>query len=191
LAWSTGFPPFDGLAELWGKGVHHCPFCDGFEHRGEHWGVLADDPVMLDHARILKNWAGSLTVLTNGAEIPADKLTELAQAGIRTVSTPIARVRGRGDGHSLAGVALVDGNEVKIESLWIRPKQRQTPLVHHLGLVLGEDGSVLRNEVGETSLAGLYAAGDCVAGPMQQAILAAADGARTMFPIVHGLVLKT
>lgn len=184
-------PAIDGLAELWGKGVHHCPFCDGFEHRGEDWAVLADHPAMLDHARFLRNWAATLTVLTDNADLPADKLAELSQAGIRMVTTPIAKIHGRGDGHLLAGVELTDGSEVAVESLWIRPGQSQTPIVRQLGLTLRDDGAIMRDEAGETSLPGVYAAGDCAAGPMQQAILAAADGARTMFGIVHGLALSS
>lgn len=180
-------PAINGLAPLWGKGVHHCPFCDGFEHRGEHWAVLAEDPAMLDHARFLKNWAGAMTVLTNGLTMPEEKRAELTQAGIETISTPIARVIGGENGSTLAGVTFVDGNQVAIESLWIRPKQSQTSIVSKLDLALRDDGAIMRNAVGETSMCGVYAAGDCSAGSIQQAILAAADGARTMFPIVHDL----
>lgn len=184
-------PAIEGLAELWGRGVHHCPYCDGFEHRGKDWAVLVDDPAMLDHARFLKNWAATLTVLTDNVDLPDDKLVELSQAGIRTVRIPIATVRGSGDGHSLAGITLSDGSEVAVESLWIRPRQSQTTLVRELGLALSDHGGIVRSEGGETSLSGVYAAGDCAAGPMQQAILAAADGARTMVAIVHDLVLAS
>ncbi|KTR83436.1 hypothetical protein NS277_08645 [Novosphingobium barchaimii] len=179
-------PAIAGLSSNWGRGVHHCPFCDGFEHKGGHWGVLAEDAAMFDHAHFLRNWAGKLTVLTNGKAIPADKLAMAREAGFHILETPIARVL-EGDGHSIAGIAFDDGSKADVTSLWIRPAQEQTPIVHKLGLVLAENGAIERDAAGETAMPGLYAAGDCAAGPMQQAILAAADGARVMFGLVHGL----
>ncbi len=180
-------PAIEGLAENWGRGVHHCPFCDGFEHRGEHWGVLAETTAMLDHAAFFKNWAGRLTVFTNGADLPAEKLSDLSRAEIGLVTTPIREVLS-GDGHAIGGIVLKDGRREDIQSLWIRPLQSQTPIITGLGLNIRDDGGVWRDEMNETSMEGIYAAGDCAAGPMQQAILAAADGARTMFSILHSLV---
>ncbi|NKC04782.1 NAD(P)/FAD-dependent oxidoreductase [Brucella haematophila] len=180
-------PAIEGLAENWGRGVHHCPFCDGFEHRGEHWGVLAETTAMLDHAAFFRNWAGRLTVFTNGADLPAEKLADLSHAEIGLVTTPIREVLS-GDGHAIGGIVLKDGRREDIQSLWIRPLQSQTPIITGLGLNIRDDGGVWRDEMNETSLKGIYAAGDCAAGPMQQAILAAADGARTMFSIIHSLV---
>ncbi|MDH7787366.1 thioredoxin reductase [Ochrobactrum sp. 19YEA23] len=180
-------PTIEGLVENWGRGVHHCPFCDGFEHRGEHWGVLAETTAMLDHAAFFKNWAGRLTVFTNGADLPAEKLSDLSRAEINLVTTPVKAVLS-GDGHTIGGIVLRDGRREDIQSLWIRPLQSQTSIVTGLPLNIRDDGGLWRNEMNETSMKDIYAAGDCAAGPMQQAILAAADGARTMFSIIHSLV---
>ena len=180
-------PAVPGLRENWGMGVHHCPFCDGFEHQDQHWGVLADDPAMLEHALFLRGWSGAMTVFTNGADTSAWDFAPLEAAGVPIVRTPIARVIA-GNGHSLGGLELADGTVAAIESLWIRPKQQQTPLVQQLGLKLRDDGAIWRDDTGQTSQPGISAAGDCASGPMQQAILAAADGARTFFPIVRELV---
>ena len=181
------FPAIPGLRENWGRGVHHCPFCDGFEHQGQPWGVLADDPAMLEHALFLRGWSGTMTVFTNGADTTAWELAPVEAAGLRVVRTPIARVL-TGNGHSLGGLELADGTVETIESLWIRPKQQQTPVVQQLGLKLRDDGAIWRDDKGQTSQPGIFAAGDCASGPMQQAILAAADGARTIFPLVRELV---
>lgn len=183
-------PDIPGLREGWGRGVHHCPFCDGFEHRDQHWGVLADDPAMLEHALFLRGWAGSMTVFTNGLEHSAEALEPVEAAGIPVIRTPVARVMA-GNGHSIGGIELAGGSVVPVESLWIRPKQDQAPLVHKLGLELRDDKAIKRDDTGQTSMPGISAAGDCASGPMQQAILAAADGARTMFPLVRELVRQS
>ena len=180
-------PDIPGLRECWGKGVHHCPFCDGFEHQEQHWGVLDDDATMLEHALFLRGWAGSMTVFTNGAEYGAAELEPVEAAGIPIVRTPVTRVV-PGNGHSIGGVELAGGTTAAVESLWIRPKQDQTQLVHQLRLELRDDKAIKRDDMGQSSIPGISAAGDCASGPMQQAILAAADGARTIFPIVRELV---
>jgi thioredoxin reductase len=180
-------PDIQGLASNWGRGVHHCPFCDGFEHRGSHWGVLAEDPTMLGHALFLQNWASSLTVFTDGQTLPAAEVVKMRDAGIRIAEAPIERVLS-GDGPAIGGILLQDGSKEAVTSLWVRPRQEQTSLVRHLQLSLGENGAIERDEAGETAVPGLYAAGDCAAGPMQQAILAAADGGRIMFGLVRDLI---
>jgi len=180
-------PDIEGLAENWGKGVHSCPYCDGYEHRDRHWGVLADQPEVLDYASFLRGWSDQMTVFARPGDVSAERHDTLRQRGIPVVGGAIARVVG-GDGHSLRGVELADGSVHQVESLWVRPVQSQAPLVGRLGLRLREDGAIWRDERGETSVPGLSAAGDCAAGPVQQAILAAADGARTAFPVAHSLV---
>jgi thioredoxin reductase len=180
-------PAIAGVHDNWGKGVHACPYCDGFEHQDAAWGVLADQPGLLDHALFFRGWTGNLTVFTPVDGAPADKLAALEKAGIRIVTTPIAKVLG-GNGHSLAGVELQDGVVLRIESLWVRPAQTQTPLPLRLSLRMRDDGAIWRDELGQTSLRGILAAGDCAAGPLQQAILAAADGARVTFPVINALV---
>lgn len=180
-------PNVDGLVENWGKGVHSCPYCDGYEHRDRHWGILANQPEMLDHALFLRGWTERMTVFTALEDVPAEKHDALRSAGIQLVHAAVSKVVG-GDRHSLRGVQLADGSAHQVESLWVRPAQRQTPLVGRLGLRLREDGAIWRDERGQTSIPGILAAGDCAAGPVQQAILAAADGARTAFPTIHSLV---
>lgn len=34
-------PHIDGLSDLWGTGVYHCPYCHGWEVRGKPWAYMA------------------------------------------------------------------------------------------------------------------------------------------------------
>lgn len=182
-------PEIPGLQENWGRGVHHCPFCDGFEHRDTRWGILAEEPAMRDHAFFLRNWASDLIVFTNGSEATPDELAKLRDGSLTVVTDPVSEVIS-GDGHSLGGVKLLSGATEEVQSLWIRPAQSQTSLVQSLGLQTREDGAIWRDDKNQTSRPGIFAAGDCASGPMQQAILSAADGAKTVFAIIHDLVRK-
>lgn len=181
-------PNIDGLADLWGRGVHACPFCDGYEHRDQAWGVLVEQADLLGQAQFLQGWTPDITVFSTLTDLSEDMVKDLSAVGVPIISTPIAKVIGK-DGHSLQGVELRDGSFHALESLWIRPAQTQTALVKALGVHLREDGAVWRNDMGETSIPGIQAAGDCSAGMAQQAIFAAAEGARVTFPLIHALVL--
>lgn len=183
-------PRIPGIAEHWGKGVHHCPYCDGFEHRGNHWGVLAEESAMIDHARFLSGWADRISIFTNGYDPSDDKKRDISASNMQLFTKPLTGIVG-GDGPSLQGVMIEGGHIEAIESLWIRPIQRQTKLVTALAVGLREDGAIDRNELGETTIPGLFAVGDCAAGPVQQAVLAAADGARVAFGIMHRLITQS
>ncbi|MDB6076575.1 MAG: Thioredoxin reductase, partial [Akkermansiaceae bacterium] len=184
-------PEIPGVKENWGAGVHHCTFCDGFEHRDRPWGLMMEDPALAGHMAFFKGWSGDLRVFTNGRELGGEALELLRAAEMPVEMARIAEVIGAGDGHALKKVVLADGREVGIESLWLRPKQTQSSLVTALGLALREDGAVVCDERGESSRAGVYVAGDATAGPAQQALLAAADGARVTFGIIRELVMGT
>jgi thioredoxin reductase len=179
-------PAIAGVREHWGRGVHACVYCDGFEQRDTVWGVLAENERMCDYALFLKNWASQVVVFTNGSTPPEEKRAGLQAAGIKLVSEPVARVHG-GAAHSLKAVELEGGRQVPVETFWVRPAQSQTPLVQSLKLELA-DNFIRTNERCETSRPGIHAAGDCAGGPVQQAILAAAHGTRAAFSIVQDLV---
>jgi thioredoxin reductase len=81
-----------------------------------------------------------------------------------------------GTGHQLEAVELVGGRRVACEALLMHPPQKQVELVHALGVALDDDGFVKIDPMTrETSIPGIYAAGD-LATSRQAAILAAAAG---------------
>ena len=184
-------PVIPGLKESWGKGVHHCVYCDGYEQRDGTWGLIVEDPAMLEHVPLFRGWTHDLTVFTQGATVPEDEARKLRQAGIKVETLPIRDVKKGNNGSVIDGVVLEDGSFSSLQVLWVQPKQAQTPLVESLGLSLREDGAVDRSDAGETSRQGIFAAGDLSAGRMQQALLAAADGARVTYPITRQLIAES
>ena len=159
--------------------MHHCVYCDGYEHRDKAWGLLAEDPALLEHAVFFQGWTPDLTVFSRGAAFPAEAVSALGKAGIKIEPREIRAIVAGEAG--IEGVELEGGGFVALQAFWLHPEQSQTALVRSLGLALGEDGAVERSESGETSREGIFAAGDLSAGRMQQALLAAADGARVAY----------
>lgn len=171
-------PPVDGFQELWGHAIFQCPYCHGWEIRDKRWGyfVRALDPRHF-HAfsLLLRGFTKDVVVFTNGVEeLPEPALEALRAAGIRLETQRVARIVG--DGQRLVAVELADGTRVPCDALFTHPAQRQVDLVGALGVALDEDGFVRVDPMTrETSVPGVYAAGD-LATRMQSAIFAAAAG---------------
>ena len=173
--------PIEGFAEQWGRSIFQCPYCHGWEIQDQAWGCLvrAENAAhVLPFALQARGWTSELVVFTGGTfEIPEQARARLGAAGIRVETAPVARLVEQ-DGQ-LAAVELASGVRVRCEALFAHPPQRQVELVAAAALALDEAGLVRVDPVtGETSVPGIYAAGDLTTR-MQGAILAAAMGART------------
>lgn len=183
-------PPIAGMDIYWGngRGIYHCPYCDGYEHRDVPWGVVAHDQSSFDYAVFLTGWSQQITLFSQGLIAPSSVLSRLHAANVRLETGRIVRVHGGDAG--IEYIELEEGRSIQVGALWIHPRHSQTALVKQLGLELNEEGSIARNEQGETSERGIYAAGDLSAGPLHQAILAAADGTRVAYAINHDVIME-
>lgn len=177
-----------GYSDLWGKAIFQCPFCYGWEIQDRAWGVLATNAVSLDFAVMLTGWTRDLVVFAmDGFEVPSDKRALLEKAGVRLETR---RIRGLiAAGEKLDAVELEDGTRVPREILFDRPPQRQSSLVQRLGLELNEEGFVKLKGPGETSVPGIYAAGD-LGTRAQAAIVAASAGMLAAGMLNHDLNLE-
>ncbi len=85
---------------------------------------------------------------------------------------------------------LAGGTTVPCNALFVHPPQKQIELVHQMDVELDDAGFVpVDATTGETSLSGIYAAGDLTT-PMQGAILAAAAGTRAAGMLNHELTTE-
>lgn len=174
-------PELPGFHELWGDTVIHCPYCHGFELRDLPWAVLltaAELPI--DPIR-LRWWTEDLiVVLDEGLSIPADILDTWRAKGFGIEHGPIEALRSR-DGR-LEALDLVGGRSIPRDALLYAPPRRQAAIVGQLGLELDDDGCVVVDVSGQTSVEGVYAAGD-MCTLRHQIVFAAADGARVAMAV--------
>jgi thioredoxin reductase len=167
-------PAIAGFEQLWGTSIFACPYCHGWEIQDRRFAYLATDVESLGFALLLRGWTRDLVVLTNaGSAIPREMRERFASADISTEERAIARLVASGEG--LAAIEFSDGGTLPRDVLFARPAQRQVELVRRLGLALDEKGFVRVNDTRETSIPGIYAAGDLVSAA-QAAVLAAAAG---------------
>ena len=168
-------PVIPGLVELWGRDVIHCAFCHGAEHRGRAWGLIAPTAASVETAHRLLHWTDDLIVFAD-PDLPIDESTSarLCQHGIRIVREPLEALTTNAAGR-LTTVKLGDGSEIARDTLVYQPMQRQTRFVYETGVDL-VGGRVWVTEGCETSVSGLFAAGDLTAGH-QDVASAVASGA--------------
>jgi thioredoxin reductase len=154
--------------------------------RGRTWGILANTVALLEFASFVTGWASKVVAFTNGPlELPPELRARLDGAGVLLEPRRIHRLGSTAD-HRLRAVELADGAEVPCDAMVMRPPQRQSPLVGRLGLALDDAGYVRVSEREETSVPGIYAAGDLTT-PVQGAMVAAAAGVRAAWAINHEL----
>lgn len=62
-------PELSGFTEGWGSSIVPCPYCDGFEVAGRHWGLVWSGPMSHNYVRLYHDWTDTLTVFANGHDI--------------------------------------------------------------------------------------------------------------------------
>ena len=181
-------PDIPGYRELWGHSVFQCPYCHGFERVDRPWGYLAPSEEWLDWALLMTSWTDRVVAFTNAAfAVPDDARARLEQARVRLEERRIVALRASGG--ELRAVALAGDTELPCEALFVKPLQRQTDLVVTLGVKLDEKGYVQVDERRETSIKGIYAAGDATTR-IQGAGVAAGMGAHSAYTLNFSLTLE-
>lgn len=160
------FPDIPGLREKWGTSVHHCPWCWGWEGRDQRLGMLFDKPEAVPKLLVVNELASEMVAFwTRPDKAPDTVRNALAERSIMLVEGRVASFDG--DGPNLCGVTVEGVGTVPLDHVYISPLQRQTSLVQSLGLALSEPGYVEVNGMLETSIPGIYAAGDVLSQRQQ------------------------
>ena len=180
-------PPLPGAAELWGRGVLHCPYCHGWEVRQQPLAVYGRGKAGYGLALLVSRWSEDTVLLTDGASgIRPAGLARLKAQGVRVCEDALARLNGTPDG-GLTAIEFQSGQLLPRAALFLHAEQRQrSDLAAQLGCRLTQTGAVWTDKNGQTSQPGLYAAGDLDPGP-QQAIIAAAEASWAAIKLNEGL----
>ena len=173
-------PDTDGFEEFWGNGVHHCPYCHGYEVRDEPLGVMVTNQYMVEYAKLIYNLSDDLVVFTDGQDVFDEESRSLfVERGIEIEDEPITALNGS-DGE-LESVSLADGRDVARHALFYPPPMEQhSGLPVQLGLEVNQTGLVdatrSQRGIGLTSVEGLFIAGDASSGGPPSIASAVADG---------------
>lgn len=155
-------PAMPHLAQALQEGaLRYCPVCDGFEVIGQAVGLLVDDGSDTQEALYLRHFTERVTLfpVSRGVHFSESQRRELDEAGVRRVAEPVeslrlweGRVTVRHGGEETVVDSLYGGLGLKVHS----------ELGRHLGAQHDEHGYLLTDRHQETTVKGLYAAGDVV-----------------------------
>ena len=175
-----------GEDEFYGKGVSYCATCDGPFFRNKHIVVVGGGDAACDEAGFLAHLTDRVTMIHRKDHFRAQKA--IAE---RTISNPHIRVRfntrvleiqGAEDGMAKVGSVLLEDTETGAKEemvcdavfifIGMDPKTELASLAKK-----DEGGYIVTDEHMQTSIRGLFAAGDVRSKSFRQIITAASDGA--------------
>ena len=159
------FPDIPGFFEHYGSEVFHCPVCDGYEAKDRKVAVLGWSDQVTSFSVELANWARSVTVVAQGTLIDKDDRvrTQLGRHRITLCEEDAVELLGKRG--SLEGVRLETGEILDCDYLFFSlPENPVNSLARQLGCELDQDGHVVVDKQGRTSVDGVYAAGDLTPG---------------------------
>ncbi|ATI31505.1 NAD(P)/FAD-dependent oxidoreductase [Rhodococcus sp. WS1] len=181
-------PNIAGLQDRWGVDVLHCPYCHGYEVRDTPIGVLGGDnrPFTIHQASLVRQWSDDVVFFPNRIELTGTERERLTVRGIRIVEGDVAGVS-VADGR-LDGVELASGQVVPRSVVFVGPRfVPRDALLTDLGCEADENGWVVTDPAGSTSMPGVWAAGNVSDSPAQL-ITAAAAGSKAAIALNHYLL---
>lgn len=179
-------PPLTGIEEFYGRGVHHCPYCDGWELRDQPLAIYGDEQHGRKLALELRQWSAQLTLCTNGpAALSRQERERLRRNDIAIREERIARLEGN---EHLERLVFENGETLDCRALFFKGAERQrSDLAAKLGCDFTQRGAVRTGEYEATAVPGLFVAGDA-SRRVQLAIIAASEGAAAAYAINTALM---
>jgi thioredoxin reductase len=179
-------PEIAGLRDRWARDVLHCPYCHGHEVRGRRLGVLGGTPGAVRFAQIVRQWTDDLVYFTAPALLTTVERTQLQARAIGVVEGTIDSLLV--DDDRLVGVQLHDGCVVPRDALFVPPRfVANHDVLIGLGCRTDDEGWVTTDATGQTSVPGVWAAGNVV-DPRAQIITAAGAGSAAAIALNADLV---
>ena len=180
-------PEIEGLSGLYGRSVHHCPYCDGWEWADQPLAAYGRGTSGSALALGLTGWSDDVVLCTDGPSgLSVEEEEGLEQVGIEVREDQILRLEGR-DG-LLHRVIFTAGEPLSRRALFFDTGQHQgSQLAQKLGVRFNDKGTVETGFCEATNVPGLYVAGDS-SKDTQFVIVAAAEGAEAGVAINKALL---
>ena len=180
-------PTIEGLTELYGTSVHHCPYCDGWEWRDQPIAIYGSGEEGMALALGLTVWSENLVLCTGGPSgLSEEDLDQLNRQGVEVREDPIARLEGQNG--RLERVVFQNGEALPRRALFVCSGQHQrSSLARKLGCRFTDKGAVDTGTCEATDVPGLYVAGDS-SKQAQFVIVAAAEGSEAGMAINKALL---
>ena len=174
-----------GEREYRNRGVAYCPHCDGPLFKGKRVAVIGGGNSGVEAAIDLAGLVQHVTLIEYDTVLRADAVLtrKLASLANVTVLTGTETTEVLGDGQRVTGLAYRDRQSGAAHSVELKGVFVQIGLVPNTDWLKGTVKLSPRGEVevdarGQSSLPGVFAAGDCTVVPYKQIVIAMGEGAK-------------
>lgn len=164
LIFATGIkdtmPDIKGFDACWGISVVHCPYCHGYELRGQNTGIMANGAKAMHLASLVSNLTNKITILTNGtSELTEEQRNKLQGHAIDVIETALEQVDH--ENGQVKSVTLRNGHIIHFDALYAAlPFTQHSDIPVTLGCELTDQGYIKTDAFQKTTVAGVFACGD-------------------------------
>jgi thioredoxin reductase len=194
LLFATGIrdlmPDLPGFADCWGISVIHCPYCHGYEVNGTALGILGNGEMGFEFAKLISQWTPHLTLFTNGpSTLSMEQTKKLQQHHIAIIEDELDHLEHTAG--KLEQVIFKNGTKQAVSAIFARVAfQQHCAIPQELGCELTENGYLKIDHFNQTTVAGVYAAGDNTS-PMRAVSEATAAGTKAGASINKALIQES
>ncbi len=175
-----------GEAEYKNKGVAYCPHCDGPLFKGKRVAVIGGGNSGVEAAIDLAGIVAHVTLIEYDSQLRADAVLQRKLASLPnvTIVTSAMTTEIHGDGAKVSGLSYKDRNHdtahrVDLEGVFVQiGLVPNTEWLKDSNVALSNRGEIEVDYRGETSMPGVFAAGDATTTPYKQIIIAMGEGAK-------------
>ncbi len=184
---TDNIPDIPGMAELWGRSVFHCPYCDGWECKDGTIGLYAKKHNGYGMAMALRQLCDNVILFTDGSyHINPLQRQQLQVCNIKVVSTRIKELVQKQ--RKLTAVELTDGKVINCDAMFVQHGHKvNDDLLRQLGCNCTKKGAAVVNRRQETNIPGVYVAGDA-SYDIHFVVVAAAEGAKAAVAINNDML---
>jgi thioredoxin reductase len=178
LVFATGIkdllPPLKGFSECWGITVIDCPYCHGYEFRGQKTGILANGERAFHLASLVRNLTDTITLITDKAELTAEQVGRLQAKNVSMIEKEVVEMVHQNG--NLEHLVFQDGTTESFTAVYAAvPFEQHSGIPASLGCELTEQGHIKVDMFQKTSIAGVFACGDNT-NPMRSVAAAVSAG---------------
>ena len=164
LIFATGIkdimPNIKEFSACWGISVIHCPYCHGYEFKGQKTGIMANGNTAFHVASLVNNLTDNISILTNGkSDFTNEQIEKLKEHKIEIIETEISEIEHNKG--SITNVVLKNGEKVNFNAVYAAiPFEQHSNIPASLGCELTEQGYIQVDDFQKTNIEGIYACGD-------------------------------
>src|SRR5690606_9426877 len=184
-----------GEAEYRNRGVAYCPHCDGPLFKGKRVAVIGGGNSGVEAAIDLAGVVSHVTLIEFDHQLRADAVLQdkLMSLPNVTVITSALTTEVLGDGEKVTGLVYRDRNSDGVKRVELEGIFVQIGLLPNTDwlkgtLDLSPRGEIAVDARGQTSLPGVFAAGDVTTAPFKQIIIAMGEGAKASLAAFDHLI---